>query len=190
MSSSAIRTAKAPGALAPLSAIPLREISKILFHLSGEPNVVTLSQPLAIETFCLGHERLPLEYRSEYSAWTMTAGASDVYRTVMVYTVDAEPHSLVVDLNDVRQMQFNARFVAGPFASEELAEKYAVDLLVQHGFAKRRDDGRIAFVDDGIESTDESEIYETDSGFLEAFQSGLAGLEWFHVFPAISPGVD
>lgn len=174
----------------PLSLIPPTSISKILFILCGESETVTITEPTAVESFWLDNMRMPLEYRSDYSCWTMTAEACWPYRTVMVYVTDAEPHSLVVDVesrgldgNGDSNLPLGGRFVAGPFESKAAAEKFAVDLIIKHGCGKRRDDGRIAFVDKGIESTDESEIYQTDEEFLEAFQSGLLGLEWFHVFP-------
>lgn len=70
----------------------------------------------------------------------------------------------------------------GPFETEEQAEIWAVDKLIEIGHAKHlKDDDRWA-LDSPFDDS-----FDTRADLLDAYASDLGFCEWFHIVPIVSP---
>lgn len=175
-----------------LGQLPVGSIRKVVVILFNETEAITYSNLDEIKSFFEKNQQLPITYRKEYDCFAMIGGAGGrVFSTVMVYAEEAaiQGHTLVADLNKHagETFPFSGKFTAGPFATMEQAEEYAVKLLVAEG---------IAIVDPphdeepeawrlNAELDPDGEWFRNRADLLDAWQDCLEGLEWFHIFPAL-----
>jgi len=171
-----------------LGQLPVNCITKVVVILFNEPQPTVLAKTADIRSFYEKNQALPAAYRKDYDCFAMLPGAGGkLYSTVMVYT-EGEPdgYTLVVDLDQhaSEALPFGGRFTAGPFATMEAAEDFAVRTLVREGLVvESREEPIVWKLRADLDP--EQEIFSHRADVIDAWCECLECLEWFHIFPAM-----